>query len=116
MLQELVSHPAIGRDDENALIQLITLPLPDQDVVTDMAILAHAGAADLFDGVQSLGVHFDCSPEMMCFPGLPVTALPIGRGRSAGLSEVRSVVGRQKTPAVAQGHRRAPPPDCSRRC
>src|SRR5690606_5392696 len=68
VFQQEIGDTAIGGDHENALVETVTLTRAHQDVVTDVAVLAHAGAADLLDGVLGLGRHCWSSPVIVKVP------------------------------------------------
>src|SRR5690606_18925868 len=68
VFQQEIGDTAIGGDHEDALVEVVTLTLAHQDIVTDVAVLAHAGTADLLDGVLSLGRHCWVSPVIVKVP------------------------------------------------
>ncbi len=52
VFQQQVGHAAVGRDDEDALVQRCAFPAADEDVVEDFLEAAHRRAADLFYGMH----------------------------------------------------------------
>ncbi len=52
VLQQQVGHAAVGRDDEDALVQRCAFPAADEDIVENFLEAAHRRAADLFHGMH----------------------------------------------------------------
>jgi len=52
VFQQQVGHAAVGRDDEDALIECIAFATADKDVVQQFFEAAHGCAADLFYGMH----------------------------------------------------------------
>ena len=51
VFQQFIGHAAIGRDHENALVQIVLLAITDNDVVTNGLVVTHRGAADFLNGM-----------------------------------------------------------------
>ncbi len=52
VFQQQIGHAAVGRNDEDPLVQLVALSRADKDVVQDFFEAAHGRAADLFYGMH----------------------------------------------------------------
>ena len=53
VLEQQVGDPAVGGDDEDAVVKLRTTAVADEDVFHQLAEAGHAGSADFFYGMNS---------------------------------------------------------------